>query len=106
MADIVKQISIGSESGNVIGNTVQFANNTQKSVWVRVLTDNGVTVTINASENDSDLDWVENVKTYTSGASVQTDLYNYNDDLPYMNAVTSAVSGTTITSVTFTGRGA
>ncbi len=104
-ADIVKQISIGSESGNITGSSVQFRNNTHKTAWVRVLTDNGVTVTVNASENDTDMDWQVDSKTYASGTNVQNDVFSYSSDFPYMNAVTSAVSGTTITSVTFTGRG-
>ena len=104
-ADLVNQISIGSQTGNVTGSAVQFLSNTQRTAWVNVQTTGSVTVTISAGHSFNDVTHDIDIITYESGTSINKDTFSYNMDFPFMNATTSNEHGTTTTSVTFTGRG-
>ena len=104
-ADLVNKNSISSQNGNTTGSVVQFLSNTQRTAWVNMASAGSVVLTINAGYDLDNVDFPIDTKTYQSGTAAQSDVYTYNMDFPFMNAVTSLQSGSVTTSVRFTGRG-
>ncbi len=110
VADIINNINMGSIAADDTGSGLDVGRITRKSVFVRILSDaSGAgnadpTVNIDASYNDSE--WFTlDTKAYSSGTTVQTDVFSYNSHFPWMKTALTNVSGTVNLSTIITGRG-
>ena len=105
-ADILNIVNLGSVSTNTNGSSVDISRIARTSVFVNVTAGSFATINIESSPT-GDFSGEEqslDSKTYSSGTSLQADVFSYNSNFPFMRTTLTASSGTTV-STTITGRG-
>ena len=104
IADIVNEINLGSVVVSTTGSAIDISRITRKSVYAQALLNTSGIVTIEESA-DSTVWSTLGSKLYTSGTSIQSDVFNYEQHIPYIRTSVAYVSGAATYSTTVTGRG-
>lgn len=102
IADILNITNLGSVNTDTTGSAVNISRISRTSVFVQVSALTSGTVAIQASATGSN--WFDlDSKSYSSGTSLQTDIFSYNSNFPLIRTNLTGASGTFSTIIT--GRG-